>query len=298
MLKTAALSAHRSRIGEKILGAFWMVFAGALFALVNSAMQYTTMNLGLGSPSATFWQYFISLLVMVPLIWRMGLVALKTKQLGLHILRVFLAALGVQFWTASLAYPVPIWQAIALLMTSPFFVTIGAAVILRERATYRRWLATLVGFIGGMIILSPWSDAFQLGALLPVVAAMLWGASILCMKKLEHSESPQSVTLYLLLFLAPINLFLAGAAGFELPSGALAWGLIAFAGVLGALAQGALALAYEKVEAAYLQPFDHVKLPLNVVCGLLVFGWVPPGNLWLGALLIIAASLYILWYDD
>ncbi len=291
------MSTSRSSTGTSVavIGASWMVFAGASFAITNSAMQYLTMTQGLSSTSATFWQYFISLIAMVPVIWRIGLDGLRTQQLGLHIFRVFLAALGVQFWVAGLANGVPIWQAIALLMTSPFFVTIGATVFLCEKASVQRWIATLVGFVGGMIILNPWDDAFQLVAVLPIVAALLWGSSILCMKKLEENESPQSVTLYLLLFLTPVNLVLALIApgGLVLPVGMTMWWLVILAGLLGAIAQGSLAMAYEKVDAAYLQPFDHLKLPLNVLCGFIVFGWVPPGNLWFGAALIIGASLYI-----
>lgn len=289
-----SVSRSSTRTSAAVVGASWMVFAGAAFAVTNSAMQYLTMVQGLSSTSATFWQYLISLLAMLPVIWRIGANGLRTEQLALHIFRVLLAALGVQFWVAGLANGVPIWQAIALLMTSPFFVTIGAALFLRERANGQRWAATVVGFIGGMIILNPWDDAFQLVAFLPIIAALLWGSSILCMKKLEERESPQSVTLYLLLLLTPVNLVLALLApgGLAIPLGMSMWWLVILAGLLGAIAQGSLAMAYEKVEAAYLQPFDHLKLPFNVLCGFLIFGWVPPGNLWLGAALIIGASLY------
>lgn len=278
-----------------IIGASWMVFAGAAFALTNSAMQYLTLQLGLNSVSATFWQYLISLGAMLPIVWRIGLKGLKTNQFGLHVFRVVLAALGLQFWLAGLAQGVPIWQAIALLMTSPFFVTLGAALFLGEAASAQRWLATAVGFVGGMIILNPWDDAFQLVAVLPVIAALLWGGSSLVMKKLEGKESPQSVTLYLLLLLTPINLGLAlfTPGGLVVPVEIAMWSLLIVGGLLGAIAQGALAMAYERVDAGFLQPFDHLKLPLNVLCGFVVFGWVPPGNLWLGAALIIGASLYI-----
>lgn len=45
--------------------------------------------------------------------------SLMTNQLRLHLLRVALAVTGIQFWLWALAVPVPIWQGIALLMTSP-----------------------------------------------------------------------------------------------------------------------------------------------------------------------------------
>ena len=36
------------------------------------------------------------------------------------------------------------------------------------------------------------------------------------------------------------------------------------------------------------------KLPLNVFAGWLVFGYAPSGYLWLGALLILGASLFLM----
>ncbi|MEC9463866.1 MAG: EamA family transporter, partial [Pseudomonadota bacterium] len=47
-------------------------------------------------------------------------------------------------------------------------------------------------------------------------------------------------------------------------------------------------------DAAYVQPFDDLKLPLNVFAGWLVFGYAPSGYLWLGALLILGASLFLM----
>ena len=69
---------------------------------------------------------------------------------------------------------------------------------------------------------------------------------------------------------------------------------IAAVGVLTALAQGLLSLAYAKADAAYVQPFDHVKLPLNILAGWIVFGTVPAGRVWIGAALIAGASLFLL----
>ncbi len=55
-----------------------------------------------------------------------------------------------------------------------------------------------------------------------------------------------------------------------------------------------LTLAYSTADAAYVQPFDDLKLPLNIVAGWLVFGYAPAGYLWLGAIVILAASQFIM----
>ena len=170
-----------------IAGGVYMIAAGAAFAIVNICVQAATMNLGMTSSSAAFWQYFVALLCGLPWIVRTGLGVLKTDQLSAHVVRVGCAAIGVQFWVAGLA-SVPIWQAIALIMTSPFFVTAGAGLLLGEKVGPSRWLATAVGFAGGMIILGPWSDGFTVATLYPVVAALFWAATSLMTKRLTQQR--------------------------------------------------------------------------------------------------------------
>lgn len=274
-------------------GAIWMVLAGAAFAAVNTLEQIVTMQAGMPAPTAAFLQYLVAFVVILPWAIRRGFSAMKTRRPGLHGLRVVLSALGVQAWVAGLAHGVPIGMAIALVMTSPFFVTIGAGLFLKETVSATRWLAVSLGFVGGLVILDPFSTGWAAIDLLPVAAAALWAGASLCQKRLLAEESPSASTAWLLLLLAPVNLVLALPTG-PLPQSQFALETIAAVGVLTALAQGFLALAYARADAAYVQPFDHVKLPLNILAGWAVFGTLPTGRLWVGAALIVGASLFLL----
>jgi S-adenosylmethionine uptake transporter len=274
-----------------------MVLAGVAFAGVNILEQVATVSLHLPAPTAAFLQYAIALVVILPWAARRGLPSLRTRRPALQAFRVLLAAVGVQFWVLGLSHAVPIGQAIALVMTSPFIVTLGAGLFLGEKVSVERWLAVVVGFAGGLIILDPFSESFTTASLYPLAASVLWAGVSLTQKKLLAEDSPEAVTAWLLLLLAPVNLVLALPSGIAMPSGD-AWIAILAVGVLTAAAQGFLTLAYAKADAAYVQPFDHVKLPLNVLAGWLVFGWVPPSHLWLGAALIVGASMYLLWRES
>ena len=272
-----------------------MVAAGAAFALVNQALQGATMLRGAASPAVTFWQYFIALGVALPWVWRHRGAALRTRQAGRHIARVVLAAVGVQLWVLGLAH-VPIWQAIALILLSPFFVTLGAGLVLGEQVSPARWGAVVLGMVGGAVILEPWSDRFQLWALLPVAAAGFWAASSVVTKRLTDDDGADTVTIYLLLLLTPINAGLALGSGFALPGGAV-W-MVAAAGLLTAAAQYVLVRAYSLADAAFLQPFDHLKLPLNVGLGFVLFGFAPTGSMWAGTAIILTATLYLLRQEN
>lgn len=290
--QSAASAAHRA-----IAGASWMVLAGIAFALLNVVTQWLTMRMSVAPANVAFWQYAFALVLSLPLLRKLGLGALRTKAPVYHVVRVALAALGVQAWVASLAH-VPIWQAIALVMTSPFFVIVGARLFLHEKVGTARWLATSVGFAGVMIILRPWSDEFTAHTLLPIAAALLWGVASLMMKRLTTQERPETITVWLLLLLTPLNGLLALGAGTSLGlPGGPALALFLAAGLLTVAGQHLLTLAYSVADAAYVQPFDDLKLPLNVAAGWLFFGYAPTGYLWLGAALILGASLFMLTHE-
>ncbi len=271
-----------------VMGPLYFVTAGALFAGANTAVQGAGMLHGVPSPTIAFWQYAVALAVVVPTVWH---ASWRTGQLGLHVLRVVLAAIGVQLWVAGLAV-VPIWQAVALILTSPLFVSLGAGVFLGEALTRTRIWAVLLGAFGGALILAPWQEAFAWTALLPVGAAAFWAASSLVAKRLTRTEAASTLTLYLLVLLVPVNGVAALGSGFAVTSDAL-W-LVGLSGLLMAAAQYLLVRAYVVADAAYLQPFDHLKLPLNVGLGLVFFGFAPPGLMWVGAAVILIAGALVM----
>lgn len=282
---------------QPVQGASWMLTAGLAFAIVNSIAQYVSMNFGLPSTMVALVQYGIALIVILPYLRTLGLRnSLRTEHFGMHALRVFLSVIGIQLWLWALAYPVPIWQGIALLMTSPLFATIGSGLFLKEKVGPARWCATLAGFVGAMIILEPWADSFTWATLLPIGAAFFWACYSLMVKKMSANDSPSTMVVYLLVLITPFNILLA-LPDWQTPSGMNVWLLLFGAGVMTALAQWAIVKAYAVADASFVQPFDHAKLPLNVLAGWIVFGWAPPGRLWLGAAIIIASVAFITQWE-
>ncbi|HBC3595956.1 DMT family transporter [Vibrio parahaemolyticus] len=274
-----------------------MLTAGLAFAIVNSFAQIASIHFGVSSTTFALFQYAIALFVILPYLRTLGIrCSLRTQHLGWHAFRIFLSVIGIQLWLWALAYPVPIWQGIALLMTSPLFATVGSGLILKEKVGTARWLATLTGFIGAMIILEPWSDSFTWATLLPVGAAFFWAAYSLMVKKMSVNDPPSTMVVYLLLLITPFNIVLA-IPSFTMPSDWTIWLILLFSGALTALAQWAIVKAYAVADASFVQPFDHAKLPLNVLAGWMVFGWVPPGRLWLGAAIIVASIAFITHWE-
>ena len=108
------------------------------------------------------------------------------------------------------------------------------------------------------------------------------------------AEQAPTVTLWLLVLLTPINAGLSLQAGFELPTAQIL-GWLVVGGVIMMAAQYLLTWAYAASDAAFVQPFDDLKLISNILIYGLAFGYWPEGNIWAGVTLILMGSLYLLW---
>lgn len=292
-----------------------MVTASLAFAGTNVLQNYLIWPTGMSSTGMAFWQYLIATVFALPLILRIGIGKLRTKHPLAHEIRAFVSALGVHVFVYGFASGVPVWQMVTLLATGPLFIILGSTLFLRERASPARLAAALVGFAGAIIVSGVGTENFSLMTLVPIVAAALWATTDVLTKWLSREESPETLTLSLLVLLTPNHLLIllavtaaaaipglvpAGAATgfpFQLPdtTGIL---LLVLLGGLTALAQYLLSFAYKVADATYLQPFGDLKVPLTALLGWIALSQVPSLWFWPGALLIIGASTFILWSES
>ena len=283
-------------MSPNLKGASFMVLAGICFALANAVTWTVTYKMGFKAQSDAFWQYLIALMFSLPFIWRNGMASMRTQHPLLHIVRIVLSVVGVQAFTQAFASGMAPWHVIALVMTSPFFVMFGASVFLGEKVHLHRWIAAAIGFAGAMILLRPWESGFSSMMLLPIAAAISWGAASLITKRLTKDETQTSITMWLLVLLTPVNLLFSLQAGFEVPTGNVAW-LLLLGGVIMYFAQHFLTLSYAAADATFVQPFDDLKLFSNILVSWLVLNFAPDMTYWPGILMVFAGSAYLLWTD-
>ncbi|HEY0033562.1 MAG TPA: DMT family transporter [Devosia sp.] len=294
------------------LGAALMVVASLAFAGTNVLQSVLPWQFGMSSTGMAFWQYVIASILALPLILRIGVHNLRTKKPLAHEVRAFVSALGVHVFVYGFASGVPIWQMVTLLATGPLFIILGSTLFLHERATPQRLGAALVGFAGAIIISGVGSEGLSWATLIPIAAAALWATTDVLTKYLARQESPETMTISLLVLMTPNHLLIllaVNALAWLLPSGvatgfpfALPTGngllLLLLLGALTAFAQYLLSFAYKVADATYLQPFGDLKVPLSGLLGWICLSQVPGILFWPGAVLILAASSYILWSES
>lgn len=305
-----------SSLQRPMLGALLMLCASLALAGTNIPQSLLPTppeygGFGMASTGMAFWQYLIATIVALPLIWRIGLKNLRTRHPLAHEIRAFVSALGVHVFVYGFAAGVPVWQMVTLLSTGPLFIIVGSTLFLHERASLTRIVAALVAFAGAIIVSGVGTEGFSSMTLVPIGAAALWATTDVLTKYLSRVEPPETLTVSLLVLITPNHLLIllvatawswllpwlvpAGLATgfpFQLPAGA---GLLVLLllGILTAAAQYLLAAAYRVADATYLQPFGDLKVPLSAVLGWIVLGQVPSPWFWLGAALILGASIFI-----
>jgi drug/metabolite transporter (DMT)-like permease len=283
------LSQRFARLSPPVQGALYMTAAAFFFALMNPCVRFAS-DAGVHPTEIAFFRNLFAFLFMLP--WLIGtrMQGLRTKRFVGHVWRALIGVCSMFLWFASVA-ALPMAQAVALNFTFPLFATILAAVVLKEDVRLRRWSATMVGFLGVLVILQPWDAAVEWSSALPVAAALFMATSATLVKSLSRSESPGTMVAYMNLLMTPMAL-LPALFFWTWPD----WETLGWLFVLGffaAISHIALTRAYVTSDASAVQPFDYLRLPFIAAIGYFLFGEVPDEWLWIGAAIIAAATLYI-----
>lgn len=277
-----------SKIPLPVQGALWMVTGAALFSLLNLLIRHGATEL---HPfQVAFFRNFFSLMFMLPWLAKAGLGGLHTSKAWLYTTRSLTGLAAMLTWFYALSV-MPLGEAVALSFTTPLFATIGAALFLGEVVRLRRWSATVVGFIGVLVIIRPDAEAISLPAAIVLVSACFSAASALQVKALSRTESPAVMVTYMVLFLTPMSLVPALFV-WSWPS----WGMLVWLVLMGGIATlGHLALtrAFTLADASAMMPFDYTKLPFAALLGYLAFGETMDLWAWVGAGIIAGSTIYI-----
>ena len=276
------------KLSAPLKGALYMTAAAFFFSIMNYLVRLAGQELN--PIEVAFFRNLFALLFMMPWLLRVGRSGLATRRLGGHVWRA-LFGMGAMFcWFYSVTL-MPLAEAVSLNFTVPLFATAGAALVLGEVVRARRWTATVVGFLGVLVILRPGFTDVTWVTGLPIVAAAFMACATLFVKSLSETESPNTIVLYMNLLLTPLSLVPAVFV-WQWPS-TTTLSYMALLGLLAAAAHIALTRAYAVADASAVLPLDYTRLPFVAAIAFLAFGEVPDLWTWVGAGIIAGSALYI-----
>ena len=239
-------------------------------------------------------------LALIPVtIWLMlgpGLASVKTKRIGVHISRMVVGLSGMSLNFLGMIL-LPMTEATVAGFTVPIFATLLAILFLGERPGMWRWGAILLGFIGVLVVLHPDSAMFQSkGMLIALAGALLTAGVSILIRQLGATEPPTTVVFWFsLTSLVPLGLLMPWFG--SLDHGPAVWGLLLAMGIVGGLAQIFLTAALRYGPVAVVLPMDYSSLIWSTLLGWLLFQTLPTATTLIGAPIIIASGLVILWRE-
>ncbi|MFD3190274.1 DMT family transporter [Sedimentitalea sp. HM32M-2] len=226
---------------------------------------------------------------------------LLTRDVKGHFWRGLLGTCAMGMTFAGLGL-LPLPEVTAIGYAAPIFTVLLAALILGERIRLVRISAVAVGLVGVLIMLWPRlgsgdgpQDGAQLGALLILSATLARALVQIHVRRLVQTEHTAAIVFYFSATASLISL-LTMPLGWALPGpGTLA--LLVAAGVIGGMAQILVTSSYRFGPASMLAPYEYASMIFAIVIGYVWFGDLPTGVMLIGAALVIAGNILVIWRE-
>jgi len=227
--------------------------------------------------------------------WHAGGRKIIIKEWRLGLLRgVFVCFAQICLYTSY--FYVPYALVATMEHTGPMIVSLLCIPILGEKFGLYKMSAVILGFVGIIFIMQPWTDDFNIYLILPICAA--FGYSLARVTSLSFPKEVLSplINIYAqvgtILCSSLIIIFFNQWTPFKSIEDLL---LILIMGLIGGT--GTLLIIYgaRKAELSKITPFDYIEIFFALILGWVFFQEWPIDSLFPGVLFIIAGGLIIIW---
>ena len=280
---------------QRLIGIALMSGAVACFACLDAMAKYLGGHMDSLQVVAMRYvsAFFLALLFSNPFT-RPGL--LKTTRPMLQLVRGLLMLLTTIFNFLAFRY-LQLDESLAILFSTPFLVAIMAGPLLGEWVGWRRWTAIGVGFIGVLVVIRPGFGGMQWAALLSVASAIFYAGYAIATRMVMRHDHGETTLFYAnvvgVAVMVPILplVWTAPPSLFDLM-------LLLAVGAFGSVGHYLLIMAHHRAPASVLSPFMYTQLLWATTFGYLVFNNIP--NRWtlIGAAIVVASGLYLLYREQ
>jgi drug/metabolite transporter (DMT)-like permease len=279
-----------------LLGMALRICAGLALAIMFAGVKWLAQH-GVAVIESLFYRQLGTTLAALAFVaLGPGFASLRTKRVGGHVVRmgIGLLAMGFNFLAFAL---LPMAEATAIGFSVPIFSTLLAAILLREKTGIWRWGAVLAGFAGVLVIVQPGYGHIALtGGLVAIAAALTTACATIAIRHLGATEAAATTVFWFgASSLVPLSLAMlfAGQA-----HSAEVFGVLAIMAIAGGTAQLFLTGALRFAPVALVMPMDYLSLIWSSLLGFLIFSQLPSKWTLVGAPIVIAAGLVILWREQ
>jgi drug/metabolite transporter (DMT)-like permease len=275
--------AHRAR------GLMLLLIGTALIAIMDAIVKLLSTSLGTLQIS---WGRFLTQAILLFLVIspRQSIHRLRTRKLGLHLLRATLILTSTVCFFGALR-TMSLAEANTIAFTTPLMITVLSGIVLGEAVGARRWIAVVAGFAGVVLVVQPGSGMIGWVAVFPLISAACSALYHVTTRVLARTEDPANTLYFIALVGCAVTSVIVPFFWAPLTP-QLLFGLIVV-GTLGTIGHFFLIRAFQTVPASTLSPFLYIYLVWATILGWLVFGDVPGLSTLLGAAIILGSGLYV-----
>ena len=274
----------------------WMLVAGALFALMGSLAKMLSGQFS--STELAMYRSLVGLLAIgVFLLWHRE--TLRTPFWQGHFWRGVTGTISlVASFYAMLHLPLAL--ALTLNYTSPIWLTLLSALLLKERFNSRVIFAIAFGFFGVAMLLRPAFASDQaVAGIIGLASGFFAACAYVNVKKLGEAGEPAWRVVFYFSFVGTVGSALVQpleGAFHPVNTGNL-WLLLGI-GLSATLAQLAMTRAYHSGSTVVVGAFAYSTVIFAAIAGVVFFNEQLPPLAWIGMLVIIISGLLAKWGSE
>jgi len=275
-------------IPANLRGALWVTLSATSFTVMAGVIKH--LGSRLDSFEISFFRCVFALIVTFPFALREGPAAFRTKRPLVHVARAAVGMLAMFCGYYGIT-KLPLADAVTIGFTRALFMIPLAVFFLGERVQAARWTATVLGFVGVIVMMRPGGEGPVWASLVALAGALFTSAGIVFVKKLAATEHPATILVF----------YNFATTLMSLPTIFPNWVtpdlrelvLLALVAGLAGVGQFCTIRGYAIAEASAVVPFGYARLVLAAAIGFLFWGEVPDAWSLTGGGIILASTLFI-----
>lgn len=229
-----------------------------------------------------FIRQLFSLVLITPLWLKQSRAQKKLQQKSITLIRAHLILIGSGCMVMAITY-LPLATANAVFYTAPLLMLPLSVVLLNEKPTSGKVLATIIGFVGVLIVLRP--SQFHWAALFALGTACTLALFNILVRKLPKEQTVITTLWWTTILSLPTSLILT--VGYWQPISHTNIAFIALSAALILGYNGLAVLAYKKAHSSEIALAEYSGLIFVALFGVLWFDEIPDWITLIGILLIV-----------
>jgi drug/metabolite transporter (DMT)-like permease len=277
-----------------IKGIVYILTASVSLAVMGALIK----EIGIGLPTfmVVFSRFFISLIVMIPVVIKDNNFSLKVNKPQLILFRCIAGLTGMTLWFYALKY-VPLPNVLLLQNTRPVFVPIILLVFLGVKTRKSVVMGIIISFAGIAVIINPTSNVFQPAAVFALLAGLCAAVAIILLRRfiLANQYRTKEALFYFFLFSTVVT-------GTVLP---FVWitpserqiGLLILTGLFGTAYQFFMTASLKYLSVRIVTPMLYLSVIFGGIISYLVWNRSMPSGFIIGMIITLAGVVTVVFFS-